>query len=40
MKSSVGFGGSVADDKSVIHGGVMGIGGTIINLENINIACY
>jgi hypothetical protein len=27
-------------EKSTIHGGVMGIGGTLINLENITIATY
>lgn len=41
MKSSAGFTQN-GDDKSTIHGGggVMGIGGTVINLENIVIASY
>ena len=42
MKSSAGFGqNSSHDEKSMIHGGgILGIGGTIINLENICIASY
>ena len=41
MKSSAGFGGANADDKQSVHGGnTLGIGGTIVNLENITIATY
>jgi hypothetical protein len=40
MKSSTGFN-ETAVDKSTIHGGAtLGIGGTIVNLENITIAAY
>ena len=41
MKSSAGFN-ATDDNKSTIHGGgaILGIGGTIVNLENITIAAY
>ena len=37
MKSSAGFTG---DERSTVHGGFAGIGGVLVNLENINIAAY
>lgn len=36
MKSSAGFN----EDAKSIHGGSLGIGGTLVNLENIVIANY
>jgi hypothetical protein len=40
MKSSGGFGATMDDTKSMHGGAQIGIGGTIVNLENIVIANY